>query len=161
VGNRHGCPYDYPGFGYTILEELWKSHWCRCSRLSNHPLVPERIHGGGKEVPDQSPSSAILPTLGRACPLLFHHTSRSYTAGPRGALLFVTIPPTVQHATRVVVDKCSILRDYSLHIVDSGAAGDVCSWGTACCGTLVDWVACRGLRLSSHGHFTDTAHPFE
>jgi hypothetical protein len=95
VGIRHGCTYHSPGFGYTILEELWKGHWRGCSRLSDHPLVPKRIHRRGGEVCNQSSSSAVLPALGRPRPLFLHHTRLSHPADPGSALVFVTIPPTV------------------------------------------------------------------
>ena len=160
MGIWHGCTYDSPGFSYTILEELWKVHWRRCSRLPNHPLVSKRIHRRGREVPDQSPSTAILPTLGRARPLFFHHIGRSHTASPGCALVFVTVPPTIQHAARFVVDQRAIFRDDGRHIVDRGVGGDEYFGGAACCGTLVDWMARRDLRMNSYGHFTDTAPLF-
>lgn len=152
MGIWHGCTYDSPGFSYTILEELWKIHWRRCSRLPDYSLVPKRIHGRGREVPDQSPSSAILPTLDRARPLFFHHNGRSHTASPGCALVFVAVPPTLQHAAQFVVDQRAIFRDDGRHIVDRGVGGDVYSGGAACCGILVDWVARRDLRLNSYGH---------
>jgi hypothetical protein len=160
VGIWHGRTYNSPGFSYTILEELWKIHWRRCSRLPDYSLVPKRIHGRGREVPDQSPSSAILPTLGRARPLFFHHNGRSHTASPGGALVFVTVPPTIQYAAQFVVDQRAIFRDDGRHIVDCGVGGDVYSGGAACCSILVDWVARRNLRLNSYEYFTDTAHLF-
>lgn len=145
MGIRHGCTYDSPGFSYTILEELWKSHRRRCARLSNHPVVPKRIHGRAREIHHQGPSSAIFPTLGRARPLFFHHAGRSHTAGPGRALFFVTVPPTVQYAAWGMVDQRAFFRDHGCHIVDSGAGGDVYFRGAACRGIMVDWVARRGF----------------
>lgn len=152
MGIRDGCAYDSPGLGYTILEELRKGHWGRCARLSHHPLVSKRIHRRAGETPNRRASSAILPTLDRACSVFLHHIGRSHAAGTGGALLFVTVPPTIQHVARAVVDQRAILRDYGRNIVDGGASGDVHRWGAACRRVVVDWMVRKDFRLNNYGN---------
>lgn len=147
MGIRHGCAYDSSGFSYAILEELRKVHWRRRARLSHHPLVPKRIHWGGREVPNQGTSSAILPTLGWAYPLFLHHVGRSRTTGTGSALLFITLPCAIQHVAWLVVDQRAVLCDHSGDLVDSGASGDVCPLGAARRGVMVDWMVRKGVRL--------------
>jgi hypothetical protein len=145
VGIRHGCVDPSPGFGYAILAQLRKSHWRGRAGLSHHPLVPKRIHRRGREIPDQGASSAILPTLGCARPIFLHHIGRSHTAGTGSTLLFVAVPPAIQHVAWLVVDQRAILRIHSGNIVDSGDDGDVYSMGAARRGVMVDWMVCRGI----------------
>jgi len=63
-------------------------------------------------------------------------------------LLFVAVPPALQHVTRVVVDQRAILRDHGSDIVDSSIDGDVHRRSAARRGFVVDWMARRDFRLS-------------
>lgn len=98
-------------------------------------------------VPYQGTSSAILQTLGWACPLFLHHVGRSRTTGTGSEFLFITVPYAIQHVAWLVVDQRAVLRDHGRDLVGSGASRDVCPIGAACRGVMVGWVVRKGIQL--------------